>query len=150
MNLTPLRSVAIALIAIAATTIPSIAKPKATPTPSPTAVAPSIGGRQGPFTAEERLADLKKETNLTAAQEAKAKPIVEKYVSDRDAISNDTKLSKSEKNTKKDALRTAYNKDINAILTPDQQKKWAESKKEYFKKATTGSANASPSPSAKK
>lgn len=146
MKITPLRSVTIALIALAVTSYPSLTQAKSTPTPAPTVAA--TGGKQA-LTADQRLADLKKEVNLTKAQETKVKPIIEKYVSDREAITNDKSLSKTDKNSKKDALRTQYNQDINAVLTPDQQKKWAGAKKEIFQPAKQPAA-ASPTPAPKK
>jgi Spy/CpxP family protein refolding chaperone len=131
MKITPLRSVTIALVAMAVASYPSITQ-AAKPSPSPSVATTT--GKQAPESADQRLADLKKQVTLTKAQEAKAKPIVEKYVSDR--------------NSKKDALRKQYNSDINAILTPDQQQKWAAAKKEMFQPKQA--AAASPSPSAKK
>ena len=125
---------------------PSITHAKPTPTPAPAVAA--TGGKQA-LTADQRLADLKKEVNLTKAQETKVKPIVDKYVADREAISNDKALAKTDKNSKKDTLRTQYNQDINAVLTPDQQKKWAAAKKEIFAPAKQPVA-ASPTPAAKK
>ena len=146
MKITPLRSVIIALVAMAVASYPSITQ-AAKPSPSPS-VATTGKGNQAPESADQRLADLKKQVTLTKAQEAKAKPIVEKYVSDRNAVNSDTTASKSDKNSKKDALRKQYNSDINAILTPDQQQKWAAAKKEMFQPKQA--AAASPSPSAKK
>jgi Spy/CpxP family protein refolding chaperone len=146
MKITPLRSVTIALIAMVVTSYPSITQAKPAPSPAPT-VAPT-GGKQA-LTAEQRLADLKKEVDLTKAQEAKVKPIIEKYVADRDSVTNDKSVSKTDKNSKKDTLRTQYNQDVNAVLTPDQQKKWASAKKEIFQPAKQPVA-ASPSPALKK
>jgi len=146
MKITPLRSVTIALIAMAVISYPSITHAKPTPTPAPTVAA--TGGKQA-LTADQRLADLKKEVNLTKVQETKVKPIVDKYVADREAITNDKSFSKTDKNSKKDTLRTQYNQDINTVLTPDQQKKWAAAKKEIFAPAKQ-SAAASPTPAPKK
>jgi hypothetical protein len=129
-------------MAMAVTSYPSITQAKPTPTPAPATAATT--GKQAPETADQRLADLKKEVNLTKAEEAKAKPIIEKYVSDRNALTSDSKLSKSDKNSKKDALRTKYNSDINAILTPDQQQKWATAKKEIFQPKQAAAASPSP------
>ena len=123
---------------------PSITHAK--PTAAPTVAA--TGGKQA-LTADQRLADLKKQVNLTKAQETKVKPIVEKYVADREALTNDKSLSKTDKNSKKDSLRTQYNQDINAVLTPDQQKKWAAAKKEIFAPAKQPAA-APPTPAPKK
>ena len=84
---------------MAVASYPSITQ-AAKPSPSPS-VATTIGkGKQAPESADQRLADLKKQVTLTKAQEAKAKPIVEKYVSDRNAVSSDTTASKSDKNSK--------------------------------------------------
>ena len=147
MKITPLRSVTIALVAMAVASYPSITQ-AAKPSPSPSVATTTAKGKQAPESADQRLADLKKQVNLTKAQETKAKPIVEKYVSDRNEVNSDTTASKSDKNSKKDALRKQYNSDINAILTPDQQQKWAAAKKEIFQPKQA--AAASPSPSAKK
>jgi Spy/CpxP family protein refolding chaperone len=144
MKITPLRSVTIALIALAVASYPSITQAKPTPTPAPTKAATT--GNQAPETADQRLADLKKQVNLTKAQETKVKPIIQKYASDRDALSNDKTLSKSDKNSKKEALRKQYNQDINAVLTPDQQQKWAAAKKEIFQPKHPVAASPSPSP----
>jgi Spy/CpxP family protein refolding chaperone len=143
MKLTPLWGVTIALIALAVTSYPSISRAKPTPTPAP---ATATTGNQAPETADQRLADLKKQVNLTKAQETKVKPIIQKYASDRDALSNDKSLSKSDKNSKKEALRKQYNQDINAVLTPDQQQKWAAAKKEIFQPKHPVAASPSPSP----
>jgi Spy/CpxP family protein refolding chaperone len=148
MKITPLRSVTIALLAMAITSYPSITQAaKPSPTPAPTVATTT--GKQAPETADQRLAELKQQVNLTKAEETKVKPIVEKYVSDRNAITSDATLSKSDKNSKKDALRIKYNQDINAVLTPDQQQKWAAAKKAMFQPAKQTTA-ASPSPSPKK
>jgi periplasmic protein CpxP/Spy len=145
MKITPLRSVTIALVAMAVASYPSITQ-AAKPSPSPSVATTT--GKQAPESADQRLADMKKQVNLTKAQEAKVKPIVEKYVSDRNALNSDATASKSDKNSKKEALRKQYNSDVNAVLTPDQQQKWAAAKKEMFQPKQA--AAASPSPSAKK
>ena len=61
-----------------------------------------------------RLTRLKRQVDLTPDQEAKAKPIIDKYVDDRHATTDRTKLP---------ALKTQFDSDINAILTPEQRKK---------------------------
>ena len=132
---------------MAVASYPSITQ-AAKPNPTPSPAAATTSGKQPPESADQRLADLKKQVNLTKAQAAKVKPMVEKYVSDRNAVNGDTTLSKTDRNSKKDALRKQYNSDINAVLTPDQQQKWAAAKKEMFQPKQA--AAASPSPSAKK
>jgi hypothetical protein len=88
-----------------------------------------------------RLTVLKNEAGLTADQEAKAKPIIDKYVDDRAAAKGDR--------AKLVDLKTKYDSDINAILTPDQQKKLSTSKAarvEKMKAARAAKAASSASP----
>jgi lysozyme family protein len=66
-----------------------------------------------------RLTRLKNQVGLKADQEAKAKAIIDKYVDDRAAAKKDTK--------KLDALKSKFDSDINAILTPAQRTKLAAS-----------------------
>jgi Spy/CpxP family protein refolding chaperone len=89
-----------------------------------------------------RLTRLKKQVDLTPDQEAKAKPIIDKYVDDRHATNDRTKLP---------ALKTQFDSDINAILTPEQQKKLTVAKAATAEKlkaarAAKAAAAASPSP----
>jgi hypothetical protein len=90
-----------------------------------------------------RLTTLKNQVALTADQEAKAKPIIDKYVDDREAAKGDrAKLAE---------LKTKYDSDINAILTPEQQKKLTASKAarmEKLKAARAAKAGSSASPAA--
>jgi Spy/CpxP family protein refolding chaperone len=86
-----------------------------------------------------RLTGLKNQVGLTADQETKAKPIIDKYVDDRIAAGGDK--------AKLTDLKTKYDSDINAILTPDQQKKLSSAKTariEKMKAAKAAKAAASP------
>jgi Spy/CpxP family protein refolding chaperone len=92
-----------------------------------------------------RLTRLKNQVTLTADQEAKAKPIINQYVDDRQAANGD--------HAKLVALKTKYDSDIDAILTPDQKQKLAAAKSATAEKmkaaraAKKGAgAAASPSP----
>ena len=90
-----------------------------------------------------RLTRLKKQVDLTPDQEAKAKPIIDKYVDDRQAANGDR--------AKLGALKTQFDTDINGILTPDQQTKLAASKNAALEKmkaarAKKAAAGASSSP----
>jgi hypothetical protein len=90
-----------------------------------------------------RLTTLKNQVGLTTDQEAKAKPIIDKYVDDREAAKGDK--------AKLVELKTKYDSDINAILTPDQQKKLSTSKAarvEKMKAARAAKAASSASPAA--
>jgi Spy/CpxP family protein refolding chaperone len=90
-----------------------------------------------------RLKRLKTQADLTSDQEAKAKPIIDKYVDDRQAANGDR--------AKLGALKTQFDTDINGILTPDQQTKLAASKNAALEKmkaarAKKAAAGASSSP----
>jgi hypothetical protein len=71
------------------------------------------------------LTALNNQAGLSADQQDKAKPIIEKHVADLEAVKNDATLDKAAKRAKVVELRQQYVTDINGILTPDQQKKWA-------------------------
>jgi Spy/CpxP family protein refolding chaperone len=114
---------------LAVTIATSYAAEKGTPPPPSATAVPKT-----PETADQRLANLKREVSLTPAQVKKVKPIIEKYVADINAIKNDTK---EEKDAKRNALRKQYNDQINATLTPEQQAKWKAAKKEIFAKQPT-------------
>jgi Spy/CpxP family protein refolding chaperone len=129
MKTLPLLRVVATLI-LAATAATSYAAEKGAPPPPSSATAVP----KRPETADQRLASLKQEVNLTPAQEKKVKPIIEKYVADINAIGNDTKATKEEKGSKRNALRKQYNDQINAILTPEQQAKWKAAKTQIFAK----------------
>jgi len=86
----------------------------ASPEPSPAGAASKHKASPDAIKAA-RLTRLKNQAGLTADQEAKAKPIIDKYVDDRQAANGDRKKLLS--------LKTQFDSDINAILTPDQQTK---------------------------
>ena len=71
------------------------------------------------------LTTLNNQAGLSADQQDKAKPIIEKHVADLEAVKDDATLDKAAKRAKVVELRQQYVTDINGILTPDQQKKWA-------------------------
>jgi hypothetical protein len=74
------------------------------------------------------LTALNNQVGLSADQQEKAKPIIDKHVADLEAVKNDTTLDKAAKKAKVVELRQQYVTDINGVLTPDQQKKWAASR----------------------
>jgi Spy/CpxP family protein refolding chaperone len=67
-----------------------------------------------------RLVRLNKQVSLTPDQEAKVKPIIDKYVDDRHATNGER--------AQLVALKAKYDSDINAILTSEQQQKLAAAK----------------------
>ena len=74
------------------------------------------------------LTALNNQVGLSADQQDKAKPIIDKHVADLEAVKNDATLDNAAKKAKVVRLRQQYVSDINGVLTPDQQKKWAASK----------------------
>jgi hypothetical protein len=74
------------------------------------------------------LTALNNQVSLSADQQDKAKPIIDKHVADLEAVKDDTTLDKDAKKAKVVELRKQYVDDINGILTPDQQKKWEASR----------------------
>jgi hypothetical protein len=92
----------------------------ASPDPSPAAGATTKHKASPDAIKAARLTRLKNQAGLTADQEAKAKPIIDKYVDDRQAANgNRAKLV---------SLKTQFDTDIDAILTPDQRTKLAAAK----------------------
>jgi Spy/CpxP family protein refolding chaperone len=139
MKTLPLLRIIPALL-LAATVATSYAAQKDTSPPP----ASATGVPQAPETADQRLANLKQEVNLTPAQEKKVKPIIEKYVADINANRSDTKATKEERDAKRNALRKQYNDQINAVLTPEQQAKWRTSKKAIFERQPSPTPTGTP------
>src|ERR1700722_10978540 len=115
----------------------------ASPDPSPAAGATTKHKASPDAIKAARLTRLKNQAGLTADQEAKAKPIIDKYVDDRQAANGDR--------AKLVSLKTQFDTDINGILTPDQQTKLAASKNAALEKmkaarAKKAAAGASSSP----
>jgi Spy/CpxP family protein refolding chaperone len=117
----------------------------ATPDATPAAGAKTKHTASPDAVKAARLTRLKNQVTLTADQEAKAKPIINQYVDDRQAANGD--------HAKLVALKTKFDSDIDAILTPDQKQKLATAKSAMAEKmkaaraAKKGAgAAASPSP----
>ncbi len=121
---------------LAATLGTAAAKPKATPSPAAatqdasaqTAASPAAGAKRtvSPDSLKKRyLTELKNQAGLTADQEPKVTPIINKYVDDREAVKADASLTTTAKNEKFKTLRGQYVSDVNAVLTPAQRTKWA-------------------------
>jgi Spy/CpxP family protein refolding chaperone len=75
-----------------------------------------------------RLAMIAEKLNLTDEQKAAIKPILATEVNDITAVMQDNSLSKEQKQTKISGIREASDTKINALLTPEQQAKWAKLK----------------------
>jgi Spy/CpxP family protein refolding chaperone len=139
MNLKSLlRAVATMLLGASLST--AVIANAASPDPSPAAGATTKHKASPDAIKAARLTRLKNQVGLTADQEAKAKPIVDKYVDDRQAANGNRATLVS--------LKTKFDSDINAILTPEQQAKLSAAKSATAdkmkaareKKAATGAA----------
>jgi Spy/CpxP family protein refolding chaperone len=90
---------------------------------------------------QNRMAALAEKLNLTEEQKTAIKPIMAAEANEIKAVGQDTSLSKEQKQTKIAGIREASDKQINALLTPEQQAKWAQlkenAKKERDKKGAT-------------
>ena len=74
---------------------------------------------------------LMQELNLTDAQKAQLKPIMQDQKAQMKALKEDTTLTPEAKKAKFKALRAESEAKIDAILTPDQQKKLADLKAQH-------------------
>ena len=72
------------------------------------------------------LEHLTKTLDLTADQQTQIKPILEAGHKQMQALRDDTSLSKEDKMAKFKSVREGMNSQINGILNPDQQKKFAD------------------------
>ena len=77
---------------------------------------------------QNRLAVLAEKLNLTDEQQAAIKPILAIEANDITAVRQDNSLSGEQKQTKIAGIREASDAKINALLTPEQQAKWAKLK----------------------
>lgn len=77
---------------------------------------------------EKRLEKMKTELSLTDDQYGKIKEISAEFASSRAAIRKDTSLTRGATFNKMKSLRTDEEKQINAVLTKEQQAKWTELK----------------------
>ena len=73
---------------------------------------------------------LSKQLNLTDDQKAKLKPILEDQSKQMKATREDTTLTQDQKREKMKQVHESTHSQINDILTPEQQKKFAELKEQ--------------------
>jgi periplasmic protein CpxP/Spy len=78
-----------------------------------------------------RLEWLSKELNLTDEQKAKLKPILADEGKQMQGVKEDTSLSQEQKHDKMKQIHETTNSQISDILTPEQQKKFAELKAQH-------------------
>ena len=83
---------------------------------------------------EAHLQMLSEKLNLTEDQKAKLKPIFQDQEQQLKAVHDDSSLTPEQKAAKKKAIHEATHDKINAVLTPEQQEKFKEMKKEAMEK----------------
>ena len=74
---------------------------------------------------------LSKELNLTDEQKEKVKPILDEQSKQMRATQEDTSLTQEQKHEKMKQIHQTTHSQINGILTPEQQKKFAEIKEQH-------------------
>lgn len=74
---------------------------------------------------------LSKELNLTDDQKTKLKPILADQNKQMRSVKEDTSLGQDQKRDKMKQIHESTSSQINDILTPDQQKKFAELKEQH-------------------
>ena len=77
-----------------------------------------------------QLERLNKELNLTDEQKEKVKPILDEQTKQMHATQEDSSLSQEQKRDKMKQIHQTTHSQINDILTPEQQKKFAELKEQ--------------------
>lgn len=75
---------------------------------------------------EKRMEHLTKELNLTKEQQEKIRPIIEKEMKDIRDVRQNTSLTQEQKMEKVKEIHQGTQAEVNKILTPEQQKKYAE------------------------
>jgi periplasmic protein CpxP/Spy len=79
---------------------------------------------------QQRLQHLSSELNLTDDQKAKIKPILQNAVGQAKTVRDDTSMSADAKQAKMKEIHTSTTQQMNQVLTPDQQQKFAAMKAE--------------------
>lgn len=75
---------------------------------------------------DQRLQHMTQQLNLTADQQTKIKPILEQEQQQMQPLHGDTSMSQQDKWSKMQQIRQGTNDQIKAVLTPDQQTKFAQ------------------------
>ena len=88
----------------------------------------------GASSAEAHLQMLSEKLNLTEDQKAKLKPIFEDQGQQLKAVQDDASLTPEQKAAKKKAIHEKMHDQINTVLTPEQQEKFKEMKREGMEK----------------
>ena len=93
-----------------------------------------------------QLERLTKELNLTDEQKTQVKPILDEQSKQMRATQEDTSLSQDQKREKMKQIHQTTHSQINDILTPEQQKKFAAFKEQQKEHREGGKENPSEQP----
>jgi len=99
---------------------------------------PGGQGGQRRMSLDDRLKRMAKDLNLTPAQQKKLKPIMEAGAKKGKEIFENKKLTDQQKGDAFKKLRDENRKKIEAILTPDQKKKYEEMRKQRMNRGPGG------------
>lgn len=88
----------------------------------------------GTSSPEAHLQMLGEKLNLTEDQKAKLKPIFQDQAQQLKTVGDDPSLTPEQKAAKKKAIHETTHDQINAVLTPEQQEKFKEMKREGMEK----------------
>src|SRR6266702_1851912 len=88
----------------------------------------------GATSPEAHLQMLSEKLNLTEDQKAKLKPILQDQAQQMKAMRDDTSLTPEQKSAKKKIIHETTHDQINSVLTPEQQEKFKEMKREGMEK----------------
>lgn len=111
--------------AVLITTVLAIYSQQAFGKDDPNAQPPKGPGDKGERV-EKRMQHLTKELNLTKEQQEKIRPIIEKEMKDIRDVRENTSLTQEQKMEKIKVIHQGTQAEVNKILTPEQQKKYAE------------------------
>ena len=95
-----------------------------------------------------KLTNLRKDVSLTAEEETKVKPIIDRFVDAVQAARHDPALDSRARRQQLATLREQYNTELDAVLTPDQQQKLASLKAQRISRLRSGRANSATKPEA--
>ena len=120
------------------------------PAPAESIAAPAKAKRRVNPEAIKRakLTNLRKDVSLTAEEETKVKPIIDRFVDAVQAARHDPALDSRARRQQLATLREQYNTELDAVLTPDQQQKLASLKAQRLARLHAGRANSATKPEA--
>ncbi len=96
----------------------------------PPAKGDHMGHRGMMPSVDDQIKHLTQKLSLTDDQQAKLKPILEDQRKQMDQIHNDSSLSREDRFSKMQQVRTSGDTQIKALLTDDQQKKFDKMREE--------------------